>query len=72
MTYAQTLINELAPKVGHDGINAAGVEGSMRLEYGTLDHLSRQDFVNEIIIAARSEEAEPGYLATCAESHGLR
>ena len=48
MTY-QTLLHELAP-----GLNPAGVEASMRLHYGTLNHLPRETFVTEAKLAAES------------------
>ena len=60
MSY-RALINELDPFV-----NAVGVEAAMRLQYGTLDHLSREAFVEEIRIARACEERSPGYLALCA------
>ena len=65
--YAQRVIREEAARTGHLDINAAGVEGSMRLMYGTLDHLTRDDFHREIAIAAECEAAQPSYLAECAK-----
>ena len=50
---------------------AAGVEGSMRLQYGTLDHLPRSTFRDEILIALSCEGAEPGYLEKVAASYAL-
>ena len=50
-------------------INPVGVEASMRLQYGALDHLSRADFLREIDIARTAERTEPGYLRECAESY---
>jgi len=41
MSY-QTLLRKLAPD-----LNPAGVEASMRLHYGTLNHLPRETFVEE-------------------------
>lgn len=61
----QHIILELDPKV-----DAVGVEASIRLRYGTLDHLSRDEFKKEIAIAKECEAAEPGYLKRCAESYG--
>jgi hypothetical protein len=43
MTRYQATIQSIDPTV-----NARHVEGFMRLQYGTLDHLSRARFVNEI------------------------
>ena len=64
-TAYQNIIHSVDPKV-----NAAGVEASMRLQFGTLDHLSRKDFKTEIGIAKQCEEAEPGFLERCAKSYG--
>ena len=47
MTY-QTLLRKLAPS-----LNPAGVEASMRLHYGTLNHLPRETFAAEAKIAER-------------------
>ena len=41
--YYQTLLKKLAPD-----LNPAGVEASMRLHYGTLNHLPREIFVEEM------------------------
>ena len=51
-------------------INAVGVECSMRLEYGELDHLALDTFVAEVGLARRLEEANPGGLRRLAESYG--
>ncbi|MYC32123.1 MAG: hypothetical protein F4X64_02970 [Chloroflexi bacterium] len=63
--YAQ-MIEQMGCKV-----NPAGVEASMRLQYGTLDHLGAADFRREILIAEQLEAAEPGCLLGIAESYGL-
>ena len=64
--YYQDLIHQLDPK-----INPAGVEASMRLQFGTLDHRSREDFVAEIQIARECQEQDPDYLHGLAQSFGL-
>jgi len=51
-------------------INAAGVEASMRLQYGTLDHLDDGTFRQEVAIARACENESPGYLKRVAESYG--
>lgn len=61
----QRLIHRLDPTV-----NACGVEYHMRLQYGTLDHLPRETFRQEIDLAKACEAAEPGHLRLCAESYG--
>ena len=65
MSY-QSIIHELDPH-----INPAGVEASMRLQYGVLDHLSRETFREEIQIARASEAESPGFMKSAAESYGM-
>ena len=65
MSY-QTLLHELAPS-----LNPAGVEASMRLQYGTLDHLPREIFAEEATLAAACEREEPGFLKSIAASMGM-
>ena len=62
----QKFIHDIDPTV-----NPAGVEASMRLQYGTLDHLDRHTFVEEIILAKQCEKEQPGYLRRTAASYGL-
>ena len=64
--YCQNLIHQLEPT-----INPAGVEASMRLQFGTLDHLSKADFIAEIEIARVCQEQDPDYLHDVAQSFGL-
>ena len=65
MSY-QTLLRELAPD-----LNPAGVEASMRLHYGVLNHLPRDTFVAEALLAADLESGSPGILRKIAESMGM-
>lgn len=65
MSY-QTLLHELAPD-----LNPAGVEASMRLHFGVLNHLPRDTFVAEALLAADLESASPGILRKIAESMGM-
>ena len=62
----QKLIHDIDPTV-----NPAGVEASMRLQFGTLDHLDRQTFREEIILAKECEREQPGYLRRTAASYGM-
>lgn len=64
----QQLIVDLDPACP----DAAGVEGHMRLQYGTLDHLDRDTFRQEIEIARECERQAPGHLERCADSYGTR
>lgn len=66
MSYYQDLIHELDATV-----NPAGVEASMRMQFGTLSHLDKAEFRREIKIAKQCEAAEPGYLKGVAESFGM-
>ena len=66
MNAYQRLIREIDP-----AINPAGVEASMRLQYGTLDHLPRSTFVQEVGIATAMEREQPGCLRKIAESYGM-
>ena len=52
-------------------INPAGVEASIRLQSGTLDHLSREQIASEINVARFSEYDEPGFLEKAAASFGM-
>ena len=62
----QTLLHELAPD-----LNPAGIEASMRLHYGTLNHLPRETFVAEATLAADLEGQSPGILRKIAENMGM-
>ena len=65
MSY-QTLLHALAPD--H---KSAGVEASMRLHYGNLNHLPRETLVAEAKLAADLEGQSPGILRKIAESMGM-
>ena len=65
MSY-QTLLHELAPD-----LNPAGVEASMRLHYGTLNHLPRETVAAEAKLAADLERQSPGILRKIADSMGM-
>ena len=62
--YAKT-IGKVDPTV-----NPIGVEASMRLQYGTLDHLSRGVFHEEIELAKACEREEPDFMRSTACSFG--
>ena len=64
--YYQTLIKKLAPD-----LNPAGVEASMRLQYGILNHLPRETFVEEVRLAGDLERQSPGILRSIADSMGM-
>ncbi len=65
MSY-QTLLRELAPN-----LNPAGIESSMRLHYGTLNHLPPETDPEEAKLAAEMERQSPGTLRRIADSMGL-
>jgi hypothetical protein len=66
MSGYQRIIAELDP-----GVDARHVEGAMRLQYGTLCHLSREVFAAEIRLFKLCEAEKPGYGESCARSFGL-
>ena len=63
-------VDTIERMAGSDTINPHGVEASMRLEYGTLDHLDNKTFLSELQVARECEATEPGFLRTCADSYG--
>ena len=65
--YYQRYINGL-----DQTINPAGVEASMRLQFGVLDHLGIHDFYREIQVGKDCDRYEPGSLRRMADTHGLR
>ena len=69
MSYQKT-IRELDPSL--TPAQAAGVEGSMRLQSGTLCHLPRATFREEIGIALACEREHPGFMKSIADSYGIR
>ena len=68
-TYAQRIIKRLRP--GLTDRQAAGIEGHMRSDYGTLDHLHEETFRESIKTGLRTERLYRGYLENQARSHGL-
>lgn len=62
----QDLIREIDPTC-----NPRHVEAWMRLQYGTLDHLPRETFADEIKMAKACEIEEPGSGERLAQSMGL-
>lgn len=66
MSTYQDLIHEIAPH-----LNPAGVEACMRLQFSTLSHLCREDFVTECEIAEACEQGQPGFLKATAATFGL-
>lgn len=66
MNCYQKIIHEIDP-----ALNPAGVEASMRLTHGTLDHLSRAQFEDETKVASACERREPGFLERAASSFGM-
>jgi|GEM_PF-2519233 len=64
--FYQKLLRELAPD-----LNPAGIEASMRLQYGTLNHLPREVFAKEAKLAADCERQSAGFLRRAAECFGM-
>ena len=61
-----SLLHELAPD-----LNSAGIVASMRLHYGTLNHLPRETFAAEAKLAADLEIQSPRILRKIADSMGM-
>ena len=66
MSYQETL-HEISPDV-----NPAGAEAFMRVKYGTLDHLPRETFEDEVRLASKFESDRPGTLRALANLEGMR
>ena len=49
-------------------VNPVGIEAGMRLQHGTLDHLSRGEIAKEIRLLKKCEAEEPGFLRSCCTS----
>lgn len=68
----QKLIRDILQKIGRSEVAARHVEGWMRLQFRTLDHLSRAQFVEEVKLAvACIDAAAPGESEELARSYGL-
>lgn len=65
MNAYQKIIHEIAPD-----LDPQAVEASMRLQYGTLNHLPREVFVEECWIARACEAEQPGYLEDVKRTMG--
>lgn len=63
--YQQT-IHEMDPTV-----DPRHVEAAMRLQYGVLDHLSRDVFRAEIALFKLCEKERPGFGESVARSYGM-
>ena len=66
----QGILRAIDPTLTAD--EAAGVEGHLRLHFGTLDHLSREEFAAEIALARECEALDPGHLQRCRESMAVK
>lgn len=62
----RNLIKELAPTY-----NPAHVEAWIRLEHGTMCHLSRNRFESEVKAACDCIDSDPDTSVALAESYGL-
>ena len=69
--YGQT-IRETVARLGRIGIDPRHVEGWMRLEHSTLDHLDRHSFDAEVAMAiALIDHAGADRSESLARSYGL-
>lgn len=69
--YAKTILEQLG-KLKRSEIAWQHVEGYMRCQYGTLDHLDRRTFNREVAIAVQCIDNDPAQAKMLAESFGLR
>ena len=58
MSYYQKFIATTAAKLGRVDIDPRHVEGYMRLQYGTLDHLDAATFDREVKIGIECVDAD--------------
>jgi hypothetical protein len=71
MSIYKSIIERLARDIDVD-VDPRHVEGYMRLQYGTLDHLSAETFKEEIYLSQELIKAEGIAAAeSCARSYGL-
>lgn len=65
-------ISDVLAKMGQDKIDPRHIEGFMRGQHGTLDHLSPRYFERDVRIALECIQAGGTEFAeTVAQSHGL-
>ena len=55
-------------RIINDSVTPVGVETAMRLQHGTLGHLSLADFAREIAILKQCKSEAPGFLHGCCHS----
>lgn len=68
----ERVIKECLKQIKREDLDPRHVEGIMRGQYGTLDHLDRETFVSECRIAARwKDELGEADLESVARSHGM-
>lgn len=66
------VIRQEAARLGLIGkVDPRHVEGWMRLEYGTLDHLPREKFGEYVQVAIDCERAQPGSGESLAQTYGM-
>jgi hypothetical protein len=71
-TMYEQVIREEAAKAGLVGqVDPRHVEGWMRLEYGTLNHLPRETFAEYVQVTLECEKEAPGSSEQLAQSFGL-
>lgn len=72
MTFYAAMISRVLHSMKRDDINPAHVEGYMRLQYGTLDHLDAVTFRREVAIGVECvDEAGIDRADELAMSYGL-
>ena len=69
--YQKMIRDELARKGYAGKYDARHIEAYMRLQYGTLDHLSKETFNREVEICRQCVDADPIAAERLAVSEGL-
>lgn len=67
-TMYQNIIKDLFPD---EDVDPRHVEGYLRLRFGTLDHLSRDDLEEECLSAMDAIDMDPKAAEQLAQSYGL-
>lgn len=70
-TYPQRVIRSILDQVGVTDVDPRHIEAAMRLQYSTLDHLSRTDFHREVAIGIQMCAVDADAMERLAQSYGL-
>jgi hypothetical protein len=72
LVYYQNLIKTLLAEIGRPEVNARHVEGWMRAQHPTPDHLDRRAFKKEVKLAVKCIDGPEGAISEeLAKSYGI-